>query len=163
MTLLMIDVVPCTAGTIASFGSSNLVWNGLAVCSTASTSFTYSSNAPSYRCEIVSPTPVSIYGCAAHLRDVRHDNDLKRIAIRLERLVQVLRLRLRAHSPAYAISLLEEGLDDVQRDISVRAYRAISEDAQIRGKSREKDAPLTRTSALVFGATAGMLGKIERG
>jgi hypothetical protein len=50
----------------------------------------------------------------------------------------------------------------VQRDISVRACTSVSADAPIAHSHEMNGVPLTRTSALVFGATAGMAGQGQR-
>ena len=56
-----------------------------------------------------------------HLGDIVHDNDLELVSVGLEELAQVARLALRAHGAPDGVARLEEGLEDPDGDVAVRA------------------------------------------
>ena len=105
--LFKIPVVPFTAGSMSSCGSVMLKWNGLAVCATASTPLTASSNTPSYAQPSLQPHSVTI----THLRDVLGDDVLERLA--LEQVLQVLALVFRSDRSADLVAGFEQVTDDV--------------------------------------------------
>ena len=106
--LFKIPVVPLTAGPMSSCGSVMLKWNGLAVCATACTPLTASSNTPSWLQRVPTPRRVHIM---AHLGDVFSDDILERLA--LEQVLQVLALIVRSDRAADFVARLEQVFDDV--------------------------------------------------
>ena len=53
--------------------------------------------------------------------DIGDDGDLELVAVGLEELAQVARLALRAHGAPDGVARLEEGLEDPDGDVAVRA------------------------------------------
>ena len=90
------------------------------MCSIASTSFTASSNAPSYafREKVINIISV-IEKASTRLRDILHDDQLKFVAIVAEQLFQVFTFILRADGSANSISLLQERLHHPNCDKSI--------------------------------------------
>lgn len=102
--------VPFTAGTKSSCGSSASKWNGEAMCKTASTFLTASSNALSFLVSLDSSPWEKTY-----LSDVLY-NDIAKVALALEEIFEVFSLIGAADRSDHLVPMLQQGLDGVGRD-----------------------------------------------